>query len=347
MDLQDRAMLVSLNISRWTARKMDKDASDATADLYKAEHSEVSTYKSMVQKKHLDEIKKIVGKARTMHYKFTSPYIPSKGQAILATKMLPEYMAEGSRLTQEFTTAVNKFLSIYRDAQEEARKSLQNMYNPADYPSEEQLRRKFNMAYDFAPLPKGEHLKIAIGEEELAEMQADIEEKVKDSMKMAMEDLWKRVYNVVGALKERLTPDKGKDKKFHDSLIGNIAELASILPKMNIGDDPDLNAMADKLAKDFANIDPETLRIDRELRKDAMKKADEILKKVSNRVSHKQVNETPVAPVQVEIPIEPVIEPVSEPVAEPVAAPEPVKEVAPAKVEEDEITANLRKMGII
>jgi hypothetical protein len=322
MNIQDKAMLVQLNVSQWTARKMDRGASQATADLYHAEGSEVSTYKSTVQKKHLDKIQKIVGKARTMHYKYTSPFPASKGQAVLATKMLTDYMSEGGTLVAEFNHAVEEFMTIYRTVQEEAKAALGDLYDEFDYPSEEKLRRKFAMAFDFAPIPQGSHLQIAIGADDLAEMQADIEAKVKDSMTMAMDDLWQRVYRVTSQLKERMTPEAGKDKVFRDTLISNISELAEILPKMNISGDADLDAIAAELSNGLAAYDPEALRKDRGMRKEAAKRADAILDKVSRRL---QV--APSMPVEVKIaPV--VIEPV------------PVED-------DDEMTAKLKAMGII
>lgn len=332
MNIQDKAMLVSLNISQWTARKLDKTASDTTADLHHADRSELSTYKSAIQKKHFDKIQKVVGKARTMHYKFTSPYAHSKGQAILATKMLPDYMQEGAALSREFSDAVAGFMSIYRDVQEEARTALGELYDDLDYPSEAQLARKYNLSFDFAPLPQGSHLQIAIGADELAEMQKDIEDKVKDSMQVALNDLWERVYRVTSALKERMTPEAGKDKTFRDTLIGNIAELADILPKMNISGDSDLDSMAAALKSDLASYDPEALRTDRGLRKEAAKKADAILA----RVSHKLNSAAQSAPAPA-------------PVAAPAAPVAPVVvEAAPVEEPDDaELTAKLKAMGIL
>lgn len=354
MLIQDRAMLVQLNISQWTARKMDKGASEQTADMYKAERSEVSTYKSTIQKKHLDKIQKIVGKARTMHYKYTSPYPCSKGQAILATKMLQDYMSEGSALTREFNNAVHDFLNVYREVQAEAKVALGDLYNEFDYPSEEQLARKFNISYDFAPIPQGAHFQIAIDAEELAEMQKDIEEKVKDSMNMAMDDLWRRIYKVTAALKERMTPEAGQDKTFRDTLISNIAELADILPKMNIAGDVELDAMADELKKELAAYDPEELRQDRGKRKEAARKADAIMAKVTRRINAPApamaaapattpAAPAPAAPAQkidvqaAQVSIEEVMAPAKETA--------PVK--APAPAEDDEITKKLKAAGII
>lgn len=319
MELQDRAMLMSLGISQWTARKLDKKASAGTAALYNTETTEVSTYKSTVSKKHLDKIQKIVGAARTMHYRYTTPYPSIKGQAVLATKMLPEYLKEGAKLNREFQNAVREFLSIYDDVRGEARVALGELYNDFDYPSVEELSRKFRMTFDPSPLPVGKHFSIPIDAEALAEMQAEIEERATEAFRESVTELWGRVYAVATAMAERMEPDpSGKDKVFRDSVVDNIAELADILPKMNIAGDPNLDAMAERLQKELATYEPEKLRIDKGLRKEALKKAQDIAQYAGRQVA---------APVSMPAPVAPVVvatEPVApEPVIEPVAAPEP------------------------
>lgn len=344
MKIQDKAMLASLNISQWTARKYDRGASQATADLYKAAGSEVRTTKAMVAKTHLDEITKIVGKARTYHYDHTLPY--SKGQAILATDLLSDYMAEIGKNKRAFADAVNKFIDVYPSLVQEAQINLGGLYNGFDYPNERQLRRKFQMDVDFAPIPEGSHLRINIDQAELAEMQAEIEAKANDAITQAMNGLWQRVYDVTAALQERLTPDgSGKDKTFRDSLIGNIADLADILPRMNLSDDPDLDAMAREIKAELASYDPKDLRNSKAMRKDALAKAGEILSKVSGYMGADPI--APIAPEPVEIIVQDVIDQVE-------TAPEPSQEPSQAEIpapvdteEQNKINERLTELGLI
>ena len=81
MNIQDKVMLVNLSVSQWTARKLDKGASNATADMYNANHEHVRTTKSTIAKQHLHDIIKIVGEIRTYHYKHTLPF-DNNGAAI-------------------------------------------------------------------------------------------------------------------------------------------------------------------------------------------------------------------------------------------------------------------------
>ena len=297
MRIQDKALLVGLNISQWTARKLDKTASKATADMFNAQGSEIRTTKAAIAKKHLDEINKIVGKVRTYHYERTLPY--SKGQAILATAVFPEYMSETSKLSQQFNDAVEKFLNNYDVLKDEARGSLGNLFNQQDYPTVKELKSKFSMTVDFAPIPEGSNLRINIDEDDLKNIQAEIQDKVDSATKAAMSELWARVYQVVESFIERLTPDaEGETKTFRDTLVSNIQDLADLLPKMNLTDDADLNDMANDLKKELAGLIPSELRQDNVKRKSALSKATSILNKVRSIMGAPEVIEATQAEIK-------------------------------------------------
>jgi len=294
MKIQDKACLVSLNISQWTARKFDKKATDSVADHYKCKPEAGRYNKAVIAREHLDEIVKISGKMRTYHYERTLPYCV-KGQAILPSELITEYMGKYNEFKAVWDEAVEKFCASYPELQEEARIALNGLYNPADYPSERQLRRKFQMGVDFAPIPEGSHLKIPIGNEELKEMQKDIEAKVRDAATEAQKELWNRVFETVSALQERMTDDGEDAKTFRDSIVGNVKELAELLPKMNITEDPDLDRMAQELSSRL-DYDPKELRQSKELRKEAREAAAEVLKQAKNRATLPQAERSAPSP---------------------------------------------------
>jgi len=285
MNIQDKVMLVNLSISQWTARKFDKKASDAVADMFNAAHDQLKTSKSIIAKKHLNEITQTVHDTRTYHYKHTLPY-DNAGAAILTTAVFPEYMAEISKLKTRFENAVNELIANYSGYVEEQKQeytALGKLFNPSEYPNVDDLQRKYKMSVEFAPLPVGDNFKVMLDADTLKDIQADIEEKAAKSIETAMADLWQRAYKTISALKERMSDTGDKQKIFRDTIIGNIGELADLLPKLNITNDTDLNDLADVLKKDLAGLIPDELRQDKAKRADAVKKADEILARLNNR----------------------------------------------------------------
>ena len=71
--LSSRAMLCSLSISMWSARKHDPDASQEIAQRHGA-HADAGRYhKVLLPKEALAEVQKIVSDARQEHYFMTLP----------------------------------------------------------------------------------------------------------------------------------------------------------------------------------------------------------------------------------------------------------------------------------
>jgi hypothetical protein len=73
---------------------------------------------------------------------------------------------------------------------------------------------------------------------------------------LATKDLWERLHTVVSRMSERLSD---KDKKFHDTLVGNISDLCCLLSKLNLTGDADLEAMRHKIEAKLTFQDADTL----------------------------------------------------------------------------------------
>jgi hypothetical protein len=72
--LSSRAMLCSLSISTWSARKHDRDASEEIAVRHGAQTDSGRYHKLLVPKEALAEVQKIVSEARQEHYFMTLPW---------------------------------------------------------------------------------------------------------------------------------------------------------------------------------------------------------------------------------------------------------------------------------
>lgn len=72
--LSSRAMLCSLSISMWSARKHDRDASEEIAQRHGAQPDAGRYHKVLLPKAAFAEIQKIVSEARQEHYFMTLPW---------------------------------------------------------------------------------------------------------------------------------------------------------------------------------------------------------------------------------------------------------------------------------
>lgn len=275
--LQQKAMLVNLNISQWTASKKDKAVSLAVQQQHKANEKKAGWFnKRLIDPTALEPISKIEGRIREFHYKLTLPW-GDNGDRILPAKVYMDYVDGLRKFRTEFDDAVDTFVNKYPLLVQEARVMLGTMYDPGDYPDISNIRGRFDLKTTFAPVPDAEDFRVNVGADEIEEIKKSITAGVADRQRAAIKECWGRVRDVVERIQERLaTPDA----IFRDSLIENAKSLMELLPKLNITEDPELEAVR-KDVMDHLIIEPEDLRRYPKTRRQAADKAQEILDKMN------------------------------------------------------------------
>ena len=79
----------------------------------------------------------------------------------------------------------------------------------------------------------------------------------------AMRDLWRRLYEPVKHMAEKLADPEGK---FKDTLVSNIREIAGLLTRLNVAEDPNLEELRKEVEAKLCGQAPETLRTDATIR---------------------------------------------------------------------------------
>src|SRR5215469_10379865 len=72
--LSSKAMLCTISISAWSGYKFDRDASEEIATIHGADKDSGRFNKRLVPRKELEEITKIIGRARRDHEFVTLPW---------------------------------------------------------------------------------------------------------------------------------------------------------------------------------------------------------------------------------------------------------------------------------
>jgi hypothetical protein len=276
MSLIDKALLVQLNISQWTARKYDKKASRKVAEEFHSYIDQGRYNKALLPMNGLlDRVHKKTTLIRTKFYTNTSPW-GIEGTFMLSSKNYLSFTNEFRKEKGEWQYLVDDFLNNYDDLRQDAQRVLGQLYNEADYPSQDMLARKFSMDLAIFPVPSTD-FRVAIGDEELAEIQKDVERRVMDAQNHAMQDLWDRLYKQVEHMTEKLSDPKAI---FRDSMVDNARELCSLLPRLNFTDDPNLENLRQQVEANIARHHPDALRNDPDLRQDTAAEAKAIMEKM-------------------------------------------------------------------
>ena len=273
--LSSRAMLCSLSISMWSARKHDPDASQEIAQRHGAQADAGRYHKVLLPKAALAEIQKIVSDARQEHYFMTLPW-DDNGYRVLPAAAYMDHAEKMRELANRFTPAVEALAREFGKLVEEAKVRLGGLFRSEDYPSPDELCSKFSFETKVMPLPDAGDFRVTLGDEEKERIKRQIITAVEASLQVASRDLWQRLYEAVSHLAERLSAYKvtgvGVEHPFRDTVVTNLVRLVDVLPKLNVTGDPELERLAAEVRASLL-VDPQELRKSESMRSETAKAA--------------------------------------------------------------------------
>ena len=277
MNLSDRALLVQLSISQWTARKYDKKATQEVAMTFNTSKDAGRYNKSLLpMNDYLDRVHKKTTHIREKFYKNTLPW-GIEGMMMLPTTNYLAFMTEFRKEKNEWLTLVDNFVDEYPRLQMDAQRVLGGLYADSDYPSPDAIARKFNIDMAVFPVPNTD-FRVSIASDELARIQQDVEARVASAQAEAMKEVWTRLYDRVKHMAEKLADPKAI---FRDTLVDNLKDQCSMLSRLNFMDDPNLEALRQQVEGTLASHHPDALRNDPDLRRDTAAEAKAIMDKMS------------------------------------------------------------------
>lgn len=279
-NIHTRALLVWLRISTWSARKYDKSVSNkvnaqyaATSDAGRYNKSllpgDASAYKTLVT---------LAGAIRQQHYAHTLAW-SDEGWRLLPTANYTQYTDWLRSQQTTFRSALDDFTSEYPYLRAQAARLLNGLYKDEDYPSAQDLHSRFALAVEYAPVPAAGDVRVSLGTDTIAMIETSIADRMSRATETAMADCWGRLHTAVARITERLTQ---KDAIFRDSLIENARETCDILKRLNITNDPNLDAMRVQVERELLKYSPQTLRDFDGYRASTADKAQRILDSMSS-----------------------------------------------------------------
>ena len=242
--IKERAMLAAIHISIWTAVKHDRKVSRDIANHHGAHESAGRYNKKLLQgAEKLEALRTLAGQIRQDFYKITLPW-SDEGLRLLPAHFYFELTGKMREFDQVFAQQVEEFLAVYPSYIEQVRPELNGLFHEEDYPSVEKLRTKFALKLEVLPIPSGDDFRVTLSEEEQARVAREIDANVRQSLQRGTEDLWTRLKGVVTHLVDRLNDP---ESRFHSSLVTNVFDLVDLLPRLNVGQDEELNRFANDI----------------------------------------------------------------------------------------------------
>lgn len=282
MSISASAVLVELNVSTWGASKLDRDIADSVNASNNAAADASKVYKNLMAGTSLvSDIAKYAARIRLYHNEMTLPW-SNKGARIVPMKMVLDYKAQMNQFRITYESMCNQLYNDYATLVTKAQQNLGALYKASDYPSLDDVKAKYGMRLVFSPLPEAGDFRLDTASEDLRELRAELEASYQqdfdDRVGKAVREAWDRLHDELQSLSSKLNDD-GVKKRYHDSLLENPQRLCTLLTKLNITNDPELEQARRDLERALVGVEIEDIKESEGVRSDVKARVDEIIKK--------------------------------------------------------------------
>lgn len=280
MSIASSSILVELNISVWTANKLDRRVTDSVLVSNGAMSADAGQFRKnlMAGTTLRKDIADFAASCRLWHNTTTLPWA-DRGARLLPTSLFLDYKTEANRRKAQFDHMVEHFIKEYPQLQAQAQAHLGALYNPDDYPSVEEVVSKFGFKMVFTPLPEAGDFRLDVANEELDDLRRQYDDSLNARLNEAMQSQWDKLHDMLARMSEKLVEPEGEDKRrWHDTFITNAHEMCQMLTHLNVAKDPKLEEARSKLQQAIAGVDIDDIKDDAVVRDDVKTKLDAILK---------------------------------------------------------------------
>jgi hypothetical protein len=281
MSIVSSSVLVEMNISVWTANKLDRGETDKVTANASAVRDAAQVRKNLMAGTSMrKDIADYTAGCRLWHNTRTLPWA-DKGARLLPTSLFMEYKAEANVRRDTYNRMVDEFITAYPSLVQTAQNYLGSLFNPEDYPSVDEVRSKFGFRLVFSPVPQSGDFRLQVAEQDLQDLREQYESSFNDRLADAMREPWDRLHKLLSGMSEKLTDAENEEdqskKRFHDTLITNATSLCGLLTHLNVSKDPKLEDARRQLEQTMLGADIDSIKESAEVRASMKSKVDAIL----------------------------------------------------------------------
>jgi hypothetical protein len=254
------AVLVSLNLTNFGLSKKI-DAGSAIATHFNAKESFTGSHdsttrssKCIIAKNLYDHIAAYQRETRKQHNEYTGGMRWTKNKDIMSTKIFSggaDHMQpyESWRKDREATLdhMAHEFaFQTYPLGKTSAQNDLGSLYNPDDYPSNNEVYDSIGMEVEIDPIPKGSDFRCSLDPVTQQELVKQYDERLEAVQKES-------VVKLISALSSKLshiTNSIKNDKVIHNSTLNDLYKYADSLPAIDFTNDSTLKDLADRVVNE-------------------------------------------------------------------------------------------------
>lgn len=280
MSITSSAVLVEMNISVWTANRLDKGATDDVLGRSGATSGDAAQVRKnlMAGTSARKEIADYAAGCRLWHNTRTLPWA-DKGARLLPTSLFLAYKAEANIRRDTFKRMVDTFIGNYPALVQVASNYMGTLFNQSDYPTSEEVRGKFDYRLVFSPVPESGDFRLDLPKQDILEMERSYESAFNDRLAEAMRTPWEQLHKMLGSMSTKLAEgDDDTKKRWHNTFVTNAQEMCAMLTHLNVAKDPKLEAARRQLEVAMMGVDIDDIKDDEVTRTNLKEKLDVILK---------------------------------------------------------------------
>lgn len=274
MSIATECMVVSLSISRWYGFARDAQLGRDVATSHNADNDTTNVSKRLMPATALKDVNSSLTAIRSHFYESTLPW-RDKGDRLLTRKMYMDFVEKHEDLKRKAVVAIEKFITeVYPRELDRAEFRMGDMFNPGDYPSQAELWDMYKVRLDFEPVGDASDFRVDMDQRHVDSIRESIERGVNERIASAMREVWGRLAKTLKHFHDRMADT---DATFKKATVDNLREIAEILPKLNVLDDPDLEAIRQDIEQHLVDHDAADLRKDSVKRQEVTTEAKRIM----------------------------------------------------------------------
>lgn len=285
-NLSTCALIVEFNATLWTARKLDRSASDEVEQAKGAKSKGAARVNKnlFAGRSELEDIQKIVTAARTYVYTNTFPWSDA-GQRLLPLERMMDFDKRMEGFRAEFDQSVANFVALYPTLITAQAMALGALFKRDEYPSVGDLSQRFSFRHDYIPVPQAGDFRVDIGNEAQAELQRRLEKASEARINRMLDGMREALIEHLKRMSDRLVTDvdaktnEPKQRRFTDTLVTGAYDLCALVKSLPALKDHSLVQVASALEDALGGASAQALREDHTRRDEVKSKVDSLLSK--------------------------------------------------------------------
>lgn len=252
----------------------DLQASATVDKEYQSKHAGKFLKKLMDDSQKFKAVQSKMNEAYLWHRNITLPFLDN-GMRMLNVEKLEDYMQAVSKYKSEIQRLL---LDLKPEWDQEIAKDMQRLgglANPKDYPTWQEIEYKYEIDVKVLPVPEASDFRFEVDQEIVNELD--------NLKKQAKIDGRKEVFGRVEKFVSNAIENCSKEKpRIHETMLGNMADLADIMKYLNVHSDPEMDIVSEKLAELSKLVTTFNLRNDPVIRSNFALECERFLKKLES-----------------------------------------------------------------